>query len=52
MTIHEKITDVSVNPNTVPENITHTPLNIILPQKLPQRDNNVWLSSPVKVPSQ
>lgn len=49
MTLHEQITDLKIDPNTVPENITHTPFNIILPQRLPQRDDNVWLESPVKV---
>jgi hypothetical protein len=52
MKIHKPITDIPVNPDTVPENITHTPFNIILPQRLPHRDDNVWLSSPVKATPQ
>lgn len=35
--------------NSTPTNMRTTPINIILPQRLPQRDDNVWLISPVKV---
>jgi hypothetical protein len=35
-----------------PTNIKVTPINIILPQRLPQRDDNVWLTSPIKVTPQ
>lgn len=31
-----------------PTNIKFTPINIIMPKKLPQRDDNVWLTSPVR----
>ena len=48
MTIQKQITDIPVAPNATPTNITVTPINIILPQRLPQRDNNVWLTSPIK----
>lgn len=49
MTIQKQITDIPVAQDAIPTNITVTPINIILPQRLPQRDDNVWLSSPVKV---
>jgi hypothetical protein len=42
------ITNEQVKNNT-PTNIKVTPINIILPKKLPQRDDNVWLSSPVRI---
>jgi hypothetical protein len=48
MTIQKQITDIKVDPNATVSNIKITPVNIILPKKLPQRDDNVWLSSPVK----
>ena len=48
MNVHQQITDIPVNPDTLPENIRVTPINIILPKRLPQRDDNVWLASPVK----
>jgi len=48
MNIHQQITDIPINANTLPENIRVTPINIILPKHLPQRDDNVWLASPVK----
>jgi hypothetical protein len=48
MTIQKQITDIPIDPNALPENITVTPINIILPERLPQRDDNVWLSSPIK----
>lgn len=35
--------------DATPTNVCVTPINIILPQRLPQRDDNVWLVSPVKV---
>ena len=52
MTLHKQITDIPVDPDTLAENIRFTPVNVILPQKLPQRDDNVWISSPVKATSQ
>jgi hypothetical protein len=45
------ITDEQVKDCT-PTNIKVTPINIILPKRLPQRDANVWLTSPVKVTPQ
>jgi len=42
------MTDIPIDPNSTPTNIKVTPINIILPKRLPQRDDNVWLSSPVK----
>lgn len=35
--------------NSTPTNMTVTPINIILPQRLPKRDDNVWLTSPLKI---
>lgn len=52
MNIHKQITDIPVDPNSIPENIRFTPVNIILPQRLPQRDDNVWIASPVKTTPQ
>lgn len=49
--MHEQIkhvTDEQVK-HLTPTNIKVTPVNIILPKILPQRDDNVWLTSPVKV---
>jgi hypothetical protein len=49
--MHEQvkpITDEQVK-DTTPTNIKVTPVNIILPKRLPQRDDNVWITSPVKV---
>ena len=34
--------------NSTPTNVRTTPINIILPKRLPQRDDNVWLTSPVR----
>jgi hypothetical protein len=45
------ITDEQVKDCT-PTNIKVTPINIILPKRLPQRDDNVWLTSPIKVTPQ
>jgi hypothetical protein len=45
------ITDKQVK-DCVPTNISVTPVNIILPQRLPQRDDNVWIASPVKTTPQ
>jgi hypothetical protein len=52
MTIQKQITDVPIDPNTIPENIKVTPINIILPKRLPLRDDNVWITSPVKTTPQ
>jgi hypothetical protein len=52
MTLHKTLTDIPVNPDSIPQNITHTPVNVILPQKLPHRDDNVWITSPVKATPQ
>jgi hypothetical protein len=52
MTIQKQITDVPIDPNALPINIKVTPVNIILPQRLPQRDDNVWIASPVKTTPQ
>jgi hypothetical protein len=48
MTIQKQITDIPIDPNALPINIKVTPVNIILPKRLPQRDDNVWIASPVK----
>ena len=48
MTIQKQITDFPIDPNALPINIKVTPVNIILPQRLPGRDDNVWIASPVK----
>jgi hypothetical protein len=45
------ITDEQIK-NSTPTNITVTPINIIMPKRLPQRDDNVWLTSPVKTTPQ
>ena len=42
------ITDEQVKDCT-PTNVRTTPINIILPQRLPQRDDNIWLTSPVRI---
>lgn len=52
MTIQKQITDIKVDPNATLSNITIEPINIILPQRLPQRDDNVWLESPIKATPQ
>jgi hypothetical protein len=52
MTIQQQITDTPIDPNALPINIEVTPVNIILPQRLPQRDDNVWIASPVKTTPQ
>jgi hypothetical protein len=52
MNLHKQITDIPVNPDSTISNIKITPVNVILPQKLPHRNDNVWISSPVKVASQ
>ena len=52
MNIHEQITDIKVDSDATVSNLTTTPINIILPQRLPKRDDNVWLTSPVKVTKQ
>ena len=52
MTIHKQITDIPIDPNALPINVKVTPVNIILPQRLPQRDDNVWITSPVKTTPQ
>jgi hypothetical protein len=52
MTIQKQITDIKVDPNATVSNLTTSPINIILPQRLPQRDDNVWLTSPIKVTPQ
>jgi|694.fasta_scaffold02809_29 hypothetical protein len=52
MNLHKQMTDIPVDPNATPTNITVTPINIIMPKRLPQRDDNVWLTSPVKVTPQ
>jgi hypothetical protein len=49
MNLHKQMTDVKVDPNATVSNITVTPINIIMPKRLPQRDANVWLTSPIKV---
>jgi hypothetical protein len=45
------ITNEQVKDSTA-TNITVTPINIIMPKRLPQRDANVWLTSPIKVTPQ
>ena len=52
MTIQKQITDFPIDPNALPINIKVTPVNIIFPQRLPQRDDNVWIASPVKTTPQ
>jgi hypothetical protein len=52
MTIQKQITDIPVAQDAIPTNITVTPINIIMPKRLPQRDDNVWLTSPVKTTPQ
>lgn len=52
MTQHKQMTDIKVDPNATVSNLTISPINIILPQRLPQRDDNVWLTSPVKTTPQ
>jgi hypothetical protein len=52
MTIQKQITDIPVAPAAMPTNITVTPVNIILPKHLPKRDDNVWITSPVKTTPQ
>lgn len=52
MTIQKQITDIPVAPDATPTNITVTPINIIMPKRLPNRDDNVWLTSPIKVTPQ
>jgi hypothetical protein len=52
MTIQKQITDIKVDSNATVSNVKTTPVNIILPQRLPQRDDNVWLASPVKTTPQ
>jgi len=52
MNLHKQITDIPIDANTIPTNITVTPINIIMPKRLPQRDANVWLTSPIKVTPQ
>lgn len=42
------ITDEQVR-HLTPNNIKTTPINIIMPKRLPQRDDNVWLTSPVRI---
>ena len=48
MNLHEQMTDIPVAPDATPTNITVTPINIIMPKCLPNRDDNVWLTSPIK----
>ena len=52
MTIHKQMSDIKVDPNATLSNLTTSPIKIILPQRLPQRDDNVWLTSPIKVTPQ
>jgi hypothetical protein len=52
MTTQKQITDIKVDPNATVSNVTISPINIILPQHLPHRNDNVWLSSPVKTTPQ
>ena len=52
MTIQKQITDIKVDSNATVSNLTTSPIKIILPQRLPQRDDNVWLTSPIKVTPQ
>lgn len=44
----KQITDEQVK-HLTPTNMRTTPINVILPQRLPQRDDNVWLASPVRI---
>ena len=50
--IHKQMNDIPIDPNSTPTNIKVTPINIILPQRLPGRDDYVWLTSPVKTTPQ
>jgi hypothetical protein len=52
MNLHKQMTDIPVAQDAIPTNITVTPIKIILPQRLPQRDDNVWIASPVKTTPQ
>jgi hypothetical protein len=52
MTLHKQITDIPVDPDTLAENIRFTPVNVILPKSLPHRNDNAWVSSPVKATPQ
>ena len=48
MNLHKQMTDIPVAQDAIPTNITVTPINIIMPKRLPQRDDSVCLASPAK----
>jgi hypothetical protein len=52
MTIQKQMTYIKIHPNALPTNITNTPVNVIFPKQLPQRDDTIWLVNPIKITSQ